>query len=765
LTQEAFVKFHDKYYHPSNSHILLYGNGDLLKEMSFIDKEYLSKYSRQSTPDIFPLQKPFTEMKKLVLPYPVSEGTETANQTYLSFSAVVGQNQDRALVMALNTICDVLINQEAGPIRIALQKAGIGKDVSAYVDEKRQNVFNIQVQNANTGDMENFFKIITEGLKDAAEKGLDKKAVEGSISRTEFALREGNSAQKGLNFAFQIIPGWFFAGDPFLTLEYEKHLAKLKWGLKKSYLEEIIKKQILGNPHSVLSALEPMPGLDKQLTARSEQKLKSYAESLSQEEKETLLNDTKELIAYQKREDTPEALATIPMLERKDINPEANYYEVKEKKVKDVPVLDYEEFANNVVYLRLYFDLRTLPQELLQYAPLLAEVLGNQNTENHSFGELENLLNINTGGFSAFTNAFSENRDDNKLLPKFVVSSKSMNTKTADMLSLLSEILNKTRYSDTGRLKDIITRYQARLDASIKSNGLVFTQIRAMSYFSNAGMFNETTGGIDFYKFITYLSKNFEAKSEEIKANLAKAAGLLFSSRNLVVSVTGSGADCNAFEKPLADFIETLPSNTTGLNAWNFNPVKKNEGFQTASKVQYVIEGYNYKKLGYSWDGKMKVLNQILSRDWLQNRIRVIGGAYGGFFSIDELGNALFMSYRDPNLKETIDNYNATADYLDKLEISEKDMTRYIIGTIAGMDLPLTVLQKGSSAVTNYFNKISREDVQKTREAVLNTKPDDIKAFREMIKKITAQNVICVYGNEQKISSQKEMFDNVEKLF
>jgi hypothetical protein len=338
-----------------------------------------------------------------------------------------------------------------------------------------------------------------------------------------------------------------------------------------------------------------------------------------------------------------------------------------------------------------------------------------------------------------------------------------MNNKTDKMIELIGEIINKTRFEDTERLKAILTRYQSRLEAQVKQNGFGFTRTRTLSYFTNNGMFNEIISGISYYRFITNIAKNLD-DIEEIKNNLIKTASLLFNRNNLIASVTCSKNDYEAYRVQFEELISSLPSREVALKNWNFDLQKKNEGFQTASKVQYVFKGYNYKKLGYQWSGKYRVLNQILSTDWLQNRVRVVGGAYGGFSSVDELGNFVFMSYRDPNLKETLGNYDLIPDYVEKLEIDDKSMTRYIIGTIAGMDVPLTTMQKGNTAVANYFNKVRKEDSQKNRDDVLNTTLSDIKKMKNMLTDVLKQNVHCVYGNADKIESQKELFGKVEKL-
>jgi len=764
LTYQAFTDYHRKYYHPANSRILLYGDADLDKELEFIDREYLSNYTRAPRPQTFPLQKPFLAMKEVTAQYPVAEGNKADNQTYLSMSFVAGLNTDRSLVMALNVISDVLINQESAPLRLALQKAGIGKEVSASVDELRQNVFQINVQNANPTDKDKFLDTVRQALHEVVERGLDKKAVEGSINRNEFLLREGNTPQKGIVYNFQILPGWLFADDPFLTLEYEKPLAKAKTALASNYLESIIQRYVLDNPHALLLVLEPKPGLEKEINAKIEKELDERRASLSEKDKERLVKETQELVAYQKKENSPEALATIPLLDRKDVNPHATAYSIMEKKISSVPVLHYREFTNNIVYVRFLFDMRVLPQELIPYAALLAEILGSQNTEQYSYGELDKALNIHAGGFQSFIDTFFKNQDDESFIPKFTISSKAMNTKLNELLALTSEIVTRTRYADRDRLKTILSRFQSRLEAQVKQNGMGYAQLRLISYFNHSGMFKERTSGLEYYWLVSKLVNDFDKKTKEITDNLVRTASLLFSRENLIATVICGKDDYRNFSRSLGIFVNTLPKGKAEYRKWQFNLEQKNEGFLTTSKVQYVIKGYNFKKLGYKLSGKMQVLNRILSRDWLHNRIRVVGGAYGGFSIFAKNGLVLLNSYRDPNLKGTLATYDAIPEYLDKLDFSDKEITKYIIGTISAIDKPFTPSQKGNIAVQNYFELTGKKDIQRDRDEILNTTLYDIKEMKKMMADVLKKNAFCVYGNDEKIQSQKELFGSIKKI-
>ncbi len=277
-------------------------------------------------------------------------------------------------------------------------------------------------------------------------------------------------------------------------------------------------------------------------------------------------------------------------------------------------------------------------------------------------------------------------------------------------------------------------------------------------------MFDELTGGVTYYSFVTDLVENFDSNASDISAKLQKVASLIFNQNNLIVALTCNDTDVPAFSEHLLPFVHRLGKQPIDYQTWTFEFVKKNEGLLSASKVQYVLQGYDFRKLGYEWNGKMHVLNQILSRDYLQNTIRVIGGAYGGFSSFSENGQVYFASYRDPNLKETLDNYQAATNFLSTFEVDEEAMSRFIIGTVARMDRPLTPSEKGNVAVRYHFEGVTREKLQTDRDAVLATTPEDIRAMHNLVEEILKQQAYCVYGSEEKIKEQKDLFGELVEL-
>ena len=764
LTYDDFINFHRTYYHPSNSYIFLYGDGDTEAELAFIDKHYLSKYSPSDQVVDIPLQPPFEALKSASGVYSATEDSEMEENTYLSLSFVIGLSTDQQLGLGLNVLTQALFNNESAPVRLALQEAGIGKDVGAWVDDLKQNVLHIQVQNANPDDSERFKQVVFETLEKTAIQGLDKDAITGILNRLEFSLREGNTPQKGLYYNRQALGSWFWSDDPFIGLEYEKTLAIFKKALASGYLEGLISESMINNPHALLFTLNPRPGLEGENDARTHAELAAYKAGLSSDEVTQLVDHTAMLVDYQKSEDTPEALATIPLLDLEDINPEADWFMADASSVSRLPYLHFDIFTNDISYIRLFFDLRVLSKDQLPYASLLATLLGSIATENYTFGELDKALDTHLGGFSTYLTSYLQDRNDDQLIPKFVLSTKTMSSDQKKAFDFAEEILIHSQLDDIERIKDVLTRHHSRLSANVKRDGLGYARTRLFSYTTNAGMFDELTGGLEYYWFISDLVDNFDQRQVGLIKELTEVSQLLFNKKNMIASTTCSDDAIKLFRKELKGFSKSLGRQKSVFLDWDLKSNTKNEGLMAASKVQYVLQGTDFTDLGFSWDGKIRVLNQIISREWLKNQVRVIGGAYGGFARFSPTGQVYFGSYRDPNLASTLENYAKTPGFLSTLEIDQMEMTRFIIGTISGLDRPETASQRGNSAVARYFTRLTQEQLQNERTAVLTTTLADIKSYEKMVSSILENSPICVYGNEDKLKQHNELFEKLIAL-
>ncbi|MBW1811734.1 MAG: insulinase family protein, partial [Deltaproteobacteria bacterium] len=763
LTYKTFLDFHRKYYLAGNSYITLYGDGDTLEELKFIDANYLSKYKRSKHAISIALQKPFKQLKKVAGEYPVASSESVKDKTYLSLDFVAGGGAQPELTMSLEILTEVLVDLPASPVRKALLAAGIGKDVYATYDNIKQGVFSIVAKNANPEDQDKFQQVVFDTLKRVVKQGLNKKDIEGVINRTEFVMREADYGgfPEGLVYGYLSQRSWMFADDPIRTLEYEKSLEKVREALTSNYLEGLIEKHLLNNPHALLTMVKPKPGLEDEYAKKLKDKLQKIKASFSDAKLDELVKQTKALKEYQAREDKPEDLAKIPMLSLEDLDTQEEKLELTEREVAGTKVLFVEQPTNGIIYLQLLFDARTIPQELIPHAKLLAGLLAKLDTAEYSYGELNTELNIHTGGLGFGLQSYLDVKDGKAYYPKLSAGAKVLTPKFEKLMQLTGEIITRTRLGSLKRLKEVINERNSGLQSVARRSGVMLAISRLASYLSQVGRFDELTGGLTHIRFISQLVKDFDKNPTNLIADLQMVAELLFNKHNLIIGVTCSAEDYKVFEKNIPKLLGRLGDKQLEPQKYAFAQEKKNEGLLSSSQVQYVIKGSNFRDLGHKYSGSLSVLRQILSRDYLTQKIRVQGGAYGAWSVFGRSGFSYLASYRDPHLEKTLKTYDSAVDYLKKFEVSETEMTRYIIGTIALRDRPKTPAQKGRSAIAYYLSNINQADRQKSRDEILATRQADIQALSKMLDDILKKSVICVYGNEKKLKENQKYFDGL----
>ncbi|HPT79471.1 MAG TPA: insulinase family protein [Candidatus Atribacteria bacterium] len=767
LTQEQFTAYHKKYYHPSNSYIYLYGDGDIDAHLEFLDN-YLKDYDRIDIDSAIPEQKPFDALREIEVEYPVSSEEGTDNKTYLSLNFSVGCSTDPFLYLAMDILEYILLEHPAAPLKKALLDANIGKDVfGLYASSLRQPFFSIVAKDANLEDKEAFIKVINETLTGLVQKGIDKRMVEAGINNREFRLREADYGRrpKGLIYGLKCLESWLYDEDPTMHLYYEDTLAEVKRALNEPLFEELIEKYLLDNAHSTMVVVKPRPGLAEERDKEIFEKLQAYKAQLSDEELDDIVRCTLELKKRQTEPDPPEAQAKIPMVELSDIDKKAEVLPLTEKDESGIKVLFHPIETNGIAYLNLWFDTRTIPADLLPYSALLVNVLGEIGTENYTYEELSNEINIHTGGIHYSNEALAYNDMDGAFTGKFVVKSKALVEKLPDLVRLLSEIITGSSFKDAKRLKEIIQQARSRMEMNISYSGHVAAMNRLASYFSAAGKYNEITSGVTFYHFLSGIEKSFDAKKDEIAASLEKASSYIFTKDNLTAGITISEKDYPAFQGQFARLAGALSDSKAEPVTFEVVDKAANEGLMTPGKVQYVAKGYSYKRLGYSYSGALQVLSTIARLDYLWNRVRIQGGAYGIFAQFTRSGMAIFSSYRDPNLKQTLDNYDGFAKYLADFNANETEMTRYIIGTISRLDEPLTPQMKGERSEINYFTGTTQEDIQRERDEVLSVKSADIKALSQMIDDVMKRDYYCVVGSEGRLKAEKDLFGELVNVF
>lgn len=768
LTYEAYLDFYHKYYHPSNSYIYLYGDMDVVERLEWLDKEYLSLYDYKKVNSEINKQPAFDEIKNVETQYSITMDDSQENKTYLSYNRVVGDSLDEMLYQAFDVLDYALVSSPGAPVKQALIDAGIGDDVYGSYDAGiLQPVFSFVAKNANASQADEFESIIESTLKEVVKTGINKEALLAGINSSEFKFREADFGQfpKGLLFGLNCLDSWLFDDmKPFIHLECLGTFAKLRKAVDTDYFEKLIQEYLLDNTHGSSVTVKPKRGLGNEREEALAKELSDYKASLSDEEIKKLIEDTEHLKKYQEEPSSDEDLRKLPMLTRADMKKDAMPFSNIEDELLDVKVVRHDIESNGIDYISFLFDAGDFAQSELGYLGFFTNALGLVSTEKYNYTDLANATNIYTGGISTGTASHPDIKDRNNFVFKFEVKLKVLEKNLDKALELMEQMLLSSDFTDTKRLGELVAQIKARLQANLSSSGHLVAAMRSMSSFSRYALYQDELKGIAFYRSICRIEKELSESPKNVSDKLAAIAKKLFARNRMLISFTGNneayGNAKPSLEKVIAGFNKI---SAVGNQAEvHFNTAK--EAFIDASQIQYVAKTGDFICEGYEYTGALRLLRIILSYDYLWINVRVKGGAYGCMNTFLRSGESYFVSYRDPNLSDTLDVYDRIPEYIKSFSPDERDMTKYIIGTFSALDTPMNPEAKGSRSLSAYLEGITYEQIQKERNEILNAQPEDIRRLADLVEAVLKKDSICVIGNENMIKESAGLFENVEKL-
>ena len=768
LTYEEYLNFHRRYYHPVNSYIYLYGDMDMAEKLDWMDKEYLSRYDRIELDSTIPLQKAFDEKVDVTTKYPISAGESEENKTYLSYNVSVADVLDRKLYQAFDILDYALVSAPGAPLKKALIDAGIGKDISGGFDSgSLQPVFSIVAKNANASEKEQFLEIIQKTLKDLVKNGINREALLAGINSSEFRFREADFGQfpKGLLYGIQCLDSWLFEDmEPFMHLQCLDTFRFLKEQVETGYFENLIEKYLLDNKHAAIVTIVPEKGLNAKMDQKLEEKLAQYKNSLSDEEIDQLIRDTKHLKEYQEEPSPKEELEKIPMLSREDMRKEILPLSNIEKQISGIKTICHDVAANGIDYLTLMYDVSDIPAEDIPYLGVLKALLGYVDTKTYTYADLANAINIYSGGINCGMGIYPNGEKEAPLQVKFEVRIKTLESSLKETMSIVNEILLSSNMNDEKRLYEILAQSKARLQQSLSSAGHSVSSMRALAGFSEYAYYLDATNGITYYETVKDLEEHFDEKKQTLIAKLKQLTCQIFGTERLLISFTGDQKAFAYAEPILKEALQKQPAGKKAYEAARISLTRSSEAFTDASQIQYVAKVGNFADHGYHYTGALRILKLILSYDYLWINVRVKGGAYGCMSGFFRSGETYFVSYRDPNLLKTLEIYDGIPEYLRKFQADERDMTKYIIGTFSSMDTPLYPEGKGARSMNAYLQDLTEEMLQKDRDEVRNATAEDIRALADMIQSVLQDPSVCVIGNEDAIQKEAQLFDKVTGL-
>lgn len=763
LTYEQFKNFHATYYHPSNARIFFYGNDDVTERLRLLD-ERLRVFQPIQVNGAVTLQPPFAAPKRFVYPYGVAAETVNKPKSMVQLNWLLPESADPDLLMDLSILSYALLGMAAAPLRKKLMDSGLGEDVTGggLSTARRQMTFAVGLKGVDPATVAEVEPLILNALTELAQNGIDPEMIEAALNTIEFSLRENNTGSypRGLSLFFRTLTTWLYERDPLMMLAYEAPLAALRTRMAadSGYWQKLIQHYLLDNSHRTTVTLEPDAEYNQRLEAAEKERLAQVRATMAEADLQQVQATAQTLKEFQERQDPPEALAALPMLTLNDL----------EKSVKTIPIevsglgtggadngqlLYHDLFTNGILYLNLGFDLHSLPQELLPYVHLFGRALTEMGTAQEDFVKLQQRIGRKTGGIwhSAL---LGESKQQSTTNAWFLISGKATVGQTGDLLAILRDILLTVKLDDRERFRQIALKAKARNESGLIPSGHSVVSGRLRAAFTESDWLDEEMGGLNSLFFLRQLVTQIEEDWPAVLAKLEETRSALINRTGMICNVTLDSDNWLQVQPQLQEFLGALPATTIPHPGWRPVFDRSNEGLVAPAQVNYVGKGANLYELGYRYHGSISVITNFIRTSWLWDKIRMQGGAYGAYCNFGRQSGLLtFLSYRDPNLLNTLAVYDQTAQVLRNADLSPQELTRNIIGAISAMDAYQLPDAKGYTSMVRHLLGESDAERQQIRNEVLGATVADFHTFADVLDEVKTHGTVVVMGPQKTLEA------------
>jgi hypothetical protein len=761
LTYKQFKTYHETYYHPSNSFIYFYGDDAPEERLRRIDA-FIADFEAHPVDATLPRQPRFDAPRTHIERYDAGEADDDSNKGFVKVSWLLTDTTDPRRVMELEVLAHILVATPASPLRKALIDSGLGEDlVGEGVDQfKREVSFSVGMKGVQPGEIQEVESLIYETLGTLAEEGIDPATIEASFNTIEFALREKNTGRfpRGLATFIGMLPTWIHGGDPLASMAFEDDLKAIRerYSAEPGYFETLIGEYFLNNPHRSTVILQPDPQVKAERDAAEQARLERERSAMSAADIARVLADVAELERIQTTPDTPEAIATIPTLTLADLDRQIKPVPTEVTQAHGSTIIYHDLPTSGIAYLDIGFDLYALPAKYAPYIGLFGAALTELGTETQDFVQLAQRIGAKTGGISADMLTSTKFGGAGSIAYLFV-HAKSMLAQTGDLFAILRDLLLTVKLDNQERFLQMVLEEKANAEGGLLMAGHMVAVNRIGAAFSDSGWLNEQVNGVSNLLFIRELAERVENDWASVLADLEAMRQLLINRNTMVVNATMSVDDWATFAPQLDAFIADLPARDFVAQVWERGALPVREALTVPAQVNYVGKGANLYAAGYKLHGSQAVITKHMNLDYMWNKVRVQGGAYGGGSSFNVFSGVMsYYSYRDPNLVNTLAVYDAAADYLQALQLSADDLEKAIIGAIGSMDAYLLPDAKGWQATTRYLIGYTDAERQRLRDEVFATTLADFKAFGAALARLNGDARVVVVGSPAAAAAANE---------
>lgn len=751
LTYEEFKAFHETYYHPSNARAFFSGDDDPDERLRIL-ADYFDRFEARPVDSHVALQKPFDAPTERDMPYAAAPGQ--AERAFVTLNWLLPDSLDQDRTLLLEVLEHVLIGLPTSPLRKALVDSGLGEDLAGggLETELRQMFFSVGLKGIKPGTARDVENVVHGALTWLADSGLPADAVEAGVNALEFSLRENNTGSfpRGLSLMLRALTTWLHDGDPLAPLRFSGPLARLKEKLAagEPVLEAAIKTYLLDNPHRVTLVLTPDTELEAKRQDEEKKELADIAANLDEATKKAIADEQEELRRLQETPDSPEALATIPSLTLADLPVNETPIPQRAYDRAQTALYSHPLETAGIAYCDLAFPLTGVPDALLPLVPLFGRALLELGTDKTDAVTLTRRIAAKTGGISRealVASRLGEGPDG--LAARLILRGKATTEKTGEFLDILHELVTGTDFGNKTRFAQMAVEAASRLERRLVPAGHATAGSRLRARYTLAGNVNERMRGIAQLLYLRELITRIDADYDSVRRDLETLRDVVLTRSGAVVGLTTSPGDLDNLETAVAGFLDRLPETVPEPAAWRRLDMPAAEGIVIPAQIHFVGLGCDLNGTGWTFDGADLVAARYLRMAYLWDRVRVRGGAYGAFCSLDRVaGQAVFVSYRDPNTQATLDAFREAGRFLMDSPLSDDEMTRAVIGAIGDIDSHLLPDAKGYVATVRRLIGDTPDIRAAMRAQVLAAGPKRFREFGEALDAAAKNAAVVVVG-------------------
>lgn len=745
LTYEKFRAFHEKYYHPSNCRIFLYGNIDTETQLDFIEKEFLCRFNEKKEP-VSPvqLQERRGESFRYTAEFPASDGVENGSA---SINWLCGESTDPEYVFKMRILSAVLLDNPASILYRRIVESDIAEDVSSVTgvsSTKRQGVCSVAVRGIEKEKVDEFEKFIFRELEDIASETIPEELVEAALSKIDFRMREKNT-NFGLSLLRIMVPGWIYCDSPVATmcLKAPFEAVKAEYKADRELFNRFIRSELIENPH--YSVVSVFPEKEEK---RTEEKI---------ELPENYDSDLRLFEAYKSSIDTPEKLDLIPKLHRDDISVNIKKPDFTKEMLENDIFYTNRIFTGGIVYTDIFFDAGKMNDRYLVYIPLLCALLEETGLPGIPYYEVSARMDILAGSW--YISNCCESCTDGSVKKLLMVRFAALEEKIRESASFMFEILKNGCLNDTDRIKAVITSIRNDLKEEIFDNGHFVAEMAASGRLSESSHMFSMWSGLPQLQFLESLDTDNGEQMKETARILEQIRNFVLSSPGRIFNVVCcDDFDAADYRKHLSELCFVRESSITA-DPTPFVPSYGAECYETGSLVNY--NARVIKADGCPLDMvPAAALSHILSTGYLWEKIRMEGGAYGASASSDFMDRIFnFSSYRDPALEATYDTFRKAFSEEVAGKITGDILEKTVI-KLAGQELrPKSPAGNGLNQCIRDMRGITYEIRKKRMEHLLGLTLKDITDTMEVLRNNGDKESCTVIAGKGSVKKEKKFLD------